>query len=42
MKIDNILLAKLTTQAKESQRLRMNLDLRTSGRVAWSCGGGVL
>ena len=30
MKIDNILLDKLTTQAKESPRLRMNLDLRTS------------
>ena len=30
MKIDNILLDKLTAQAKESQRLRMNLDLRNS------------
>ena len=29
MKIDNILLDKLTAQAKESPRLRMNLDLRT-------------
>ena len=28
MKIDNILLDKLTAQAKESPRLRMNLDLR--------------
>ena len=42
MKIDNILLDKLTAQAKEAPRLRMNLDLRTSGRVAWACGGGVL
>ena len=30
MKIDNILLDKLTAQAKESQRVRMNLDLRNS------------
>ena len=30
MKIDNILLDKLTAQAKESPRLRMNLDLRNS------------
>ena len=30
MKIDNILLDKLTSQAKESPRLRMNLDLRNS------------
>ena len=30
MKIDNILLDKLTAQAKESLRLRMNLDLRNS------------
>ena len=30
MKIDNILLDKLTTQAKESSRLRMNMDLRNS------------
>ena len=30
MIIDNILLDKLTTQAKESPRLRMNLDLRNS------------
>ena len=30
MKIDNILLDKLSAQAKESQRLRMNLDLRNS------------
>ena len=30
MKIDNILLVKLTAQAKESPRLRMNLDLRNS------------
>lgn len=30
MKIDNILLDKLTTEAKESPRLRMNLDLRNS------------
>ena len=30
MKIDNILLDKLTAQAKESPRLRMNQDLRTS------------
>ena len=30
MKIDNILLDKLSTQAKESPRLRMNLDLRNS------------
>ena len=30
MIIDNILLDKLTAQAKESPRLRMNLDLRTS------------
>ena len=30
MKIDNILLDKLTVQAKESPRLRMNLDLRNS------------
>lgn len=28
MIIDNILLDKLTAQAKESPRLRMNLDLR--------------
>ena len=30
MKIDNILLVKLTAQAKESPRLRMNMDLRNS------------
>ena len=30
MRIDNILLDNLTAQAKESPRLRMNLDLRTS------------
>ena len=30
MKIGNILLDKLTAQAKESLRLRMNLDLRNS------------
>ncbi|MBE6241431.1 MAG: cupin fold metalloprotein, WbuC family [Bacteroidales bacterium] len=30
MEIDNILLDKLTAQAKESPRLRMNLDLRNS------------
>ena len=30
MKIDNILLDKLTTQAQVSPRLRMNLDLRNS------------
>ena len=30
MKIDNILLDKLTAQAQESPRLRMNLDLRNS------------
>ena len=30
MIIDNILLDRLTTQAKESLRLRMNLDLRNS------------
>ena len=30
MKIDNTLLDKLTVQAKESSRLRMNLDLRNS------------
>ena len=30
MVIDNLLLNKLTAQAKESPRLRMNLDLRTS------------
>ena len=30
MKIDNILLDKLTAQAKESPRLRMNLDLMNS------------
>ena len=30
MNIDNILLDKLTAQAKESPRLRMNLDLRDS------------
>ena len=30
MKIDNILLDQLTAQAKESPRLRMNLDLRNS------------
>ena len=30
MKIDNILLDNLTTQAKASPRLRMNLDLRNS------------
>ena len=30
MKIDTILLDKLTAQAKESPRLRMNLDLRNS------------
>ena len=30
MKIDNILLDKLTAQAKESPRLRMNLDMRNS------------
>ena len=30
MKIDNILLVKLTAQAKELPRLRMNLDLRNS------------
>ena len=30
MIIDNILLDRLTTQAKESPRLRMSLDLRNS------------
>ena len=30
MKIDNTLLDKLTAQAKESPRLRMNMDLRNS------------
>ena len=30
MKIDNILLDNLTAQAKESPRLRMNMDLRNS------------
>ena len=30
MKIDNILLNNLTAQAKESPRLRMNMDLRNS------------
>ena len=30
MKIDSLLLDKLTAQAKESPRLRMNLDLRNS------------
>ena len=30
MRIDNILLDKLTAQAKESPRLRMNMDLRNS------------
>jgi len=30
MRIDNILLNKLTAQAKESPRLRMNMDLRNS------------
>ena len=30
MKIDNILLDNLTTQAQASPRLRMNLDLRNS------------
>lgn len=30
MKIDNILLDKLTAQAKESPRLHMNMDLRNS------------
>ena len=30
MKIDNILLDNLTSQAKASPRLRMNLDLRNS------------
>ena len=30
MKIDNVLLDQLTAQAKESPRLRMNLDLRNS------------
>ena len=30
MKIDNDLLCALITKAKESERLRMNLDLRTS------------
>ena len=30
MRIDNILLDNLTAQAKESPRLRMNLDLRNS------------
>ena len=30
MKIDNTLLDNLTSQAKESPRLRMNMDLRTS------------
>ena len=30
MKIDNILLDKLTAQAQASPRLRMNLDLRNS------------
>ena len=32
MKIDNILLDKLTAQAQASPRLRMNLDLRNSDR----------
>ena len=30
MKIDNVLLDKLTAQAQASPRLRMNLDLRNS------------
>ena len=38
MKIDNILLDKLTDQAKESPRLRMNLDLRTQAQIPGQAG----
>ena len=41
MKIDNILLDKLTDQAKESPRLRMNLDLRTQAQIPGQAGNDV-
>ena len=41
MKIDNILLDKLAAQAKESSRLRMNLDLRTQAQIPGQAGNDV-
>ena len=38
MKIDNILLDKLTAQAKESPRRRMNFDLRTQAQIPGQAG----
>ena len=41
MKIDDILLDKLTAQAKESPRLRMNFDLRTQAQIPGQAGNDV-
>ena len=41
MKIDNILLDKLTAQAKESPRRRMNFDLRTQAQIPGQAGNDV-
>ena len=41
MKIDNILLDKLTAQTKVSPRRRMNFDLRTQAQIPGQAGNGV-
>ena len=41
MKIDNILLDKLTAQAQESPRRRMNFDLRTQAQIPGQAGNDV-
>ena len=41
MKIDNILLDKLTAQAKVSPRRRMNFDLRTQAQIPGQAGNDV-
>ena len=41
MKIDNILLDKLTAQAKVSPRRRMNFDLRTQAQIPGLAGNDV-
>ena len=41
MKIDNILLDKLTAQAQESPRRRMNFDLRTQTQIPGQAGNDV-
>ena len=41
MKIDNILLDKLTAQTKVSLRRRMNFDLRTQAQIPGQAGNDV-